>query len=375
MLRYAPANPDIEGINAWRAKSAEPVHVLLIHGICFKDSKWVEEANRELADALGMQPGPTTRTSIGADGGELYVGTLVGDGPPVRTFAILWSPVTKPVREKLCYDATKPTQPPDTTCPADGPRLPDARALLNANLKNVTLDGCLSEAVYAMGDDGIAHLGSTIEKGLEIALNGGNEVAPSDERSLAPLAEQTAPLFVITQSLGSKLFVDAAIRMANRSCAASANMGAALQRTVQVFMEANQIPILSLAYNPRLNPPECLRVKAAEVGTGTGLGALARLRQSAPAPKGGLLPKDVMRFPLKVAAFTDPNDLLSYTLVPAIDPASGIVASDVVVVNDWAWLGVYEDALAAHTTYGAKCRVKQVIANGTAGLSMPCTGP
>jgi hypothetical protein len=367
MLRYAPANPDIEGINAWR-KRDEAVQVLLIHGICPKDEKWVAQANRELAEALGMQAGPTTKRKIGDLGGELHVGRLVGDGPPVTTFALLWSPVTRPIREKLCYDTTSKTG----SCPGKSEHLADARAWLNAKLKNEILDGCLAEAVYAMGKPGIEQLGSTIEKGLEIALNGGNELAPSDELNLQPVGEQTAPLFVIAQSLGSKLFVDAAIRMANRSCEASRNMGRALQRTVQVFMEANQLPILALAYNPPLDPPDCLGVKAARAGTSTGLGALVRLRQSAPLREGAAVPKDVMRFPLKVAAFTDPNDLLSYTLVPAIDPASGIVASDIVVVNDWTWLGLYEDAMNAHTTYGAKCRVKQVIANGTAGLAAPC---
>ena len=372
MLRYAPTNPRIEGINDWRKRSADPVHVLMIHGICFKSRRWVDDANQELADALGMRPGPGRKVlPIGADGGELHVGELIGDGPPVRTFAILWSPVTRPIRRELCYDTTNATRAPDTTCPAGGPHLADSRAWLNAKLKNEVMDGCLSEAVYAMGKDGIAHLGSTIEQGLEIALNGGSAVAPADKLKLQELTQQDAPLFVITQSLGSKLFVDAAIALANRSCDASINMGHALQRTVQVFMEANQLPILALAYDPPLDPPDCVRMKSSAPGARTGLGALVRLRQSAPPPRGAAA-KDVMRFPLRVAAFTDPNDLLSYTLVPATGASSGIVASDIVMVNDWTWLGVYEDALAAHTTYGAKCRVKQVIAKGTAGLAAPC---
>jgi hypothetical protein len=44
-------------------------------------------------------------------------------------------------------------------------------------------------------------------------------------------------------------------------------------------------------------------------------------------------------------------------------------------VNDWAWLGLVENPMSAHTTYGDKCRVQQVIAYGAAGLTTPCANP
>ena len=363
-LRYAPEQPEIIGVESALAEG--PVDVVLVHGMCFKDETWVTSANQALAKALGMTVRKTQPAiPIGEFGGKLYESELDGPGGIVRTYAILWSPAAAHARESLCYDTNAPTP----SCPADDktPHLQDRRALINAQLKNTIMDGCLSEAMYAMGEDGIHVIGSTVEKGLEIALNGGRAVA--DKRSLSAFNDNNQPLFVVTQSLGSKLFIDAAIRMANRSCEASISVAHAIGRTTQVFMEANQLPILSLAYDPVLIDG-CAREKSHLVGPSSGLNALATLH--AAGRRDARLEKSAVAMPLKIAAFTDPNDILSYTLVPAPNVPGALEVSDIVLTNDWAWLGLFENPLGAHTTYGDKCRVQQVIAYGTKGLTTPC---
>ena len=351
-IRYAPPDADIRGI-ASELNPRQPVDVVFVHGMCPKDVRWVDASNAGLAAALGMEvvkPASAEGEPIGSSGGLLYRRELRGAAGTVRTYALLWSPVTAYVRRSLCYDTSKDT----ASCPAGTEHIPDRRALLNATLKNEIMDACLSEAVFAVGARGVQELGSTIEAGLDIALR-----------------DDAAPLFVVTQSLGSKLFTDAVIRMANRSCDAFQGMARTMRRTVQVFMEANQLPMLALAYNPSLRddcPAGAPRAKSASSANDTGLGALATLRAT---PPPGLRMEN-WQLPLKVAAFSDPNDILSYTLVPVKDRFPGLELADIVVANDWSWFGVAENPLTAHVTYGEKCRVQRVIAHGTKGLSEPC---
>ena len=364
MLRHAPASPDVIGIRSV-LKPGKGADVVLVHGMCFHDKQWVQDANDNLADALGWHriTNLSNGVPVGRYGGMLYENALSGpSGERVRTYAILWSQVSAGARVQLCYDTNAPTE----SCPDATAHIGDTRAAANALLKNQIMDGCLSDAVYAVGADGIERIGSTIEAGLTLALAGGHPLAPEAELTLAPLQDQTAPLFVVTESLGSKLFVDAAIRMASRSCEALTSMAVVMRRTVQIFIEANQLPILSLAYNPQLMN-KCPAVSGAEPRTGlTGFEALAQLR------KARLRPQEGLATPLKVVAFSDPNDVLSYTLVPASNLPQGLEVADVVLANDWSWLGFFENPYSAHTTYGSKCRVHHVIADGTAGLAMPC---
>ena len=361
-LRYAPSDPNIIGVRSILAPGT-PVDVVLVHGMCYHDISWVDGANQGLADALGLtitQPS-TEPIPIGSYDGKLYRRHLTGPkGELVRTFAILWSPVAENARAQLCYDANQPTD----SCKDSARLLGDRRAYVNALLKNEIMDGCLADAVYSVGKEGIDHIGSTVEAGLTLALAGRESVTADESVTLSPLQSQTAPLFIVTESLGSKLFVDAAIRMASRSCPAYRSMADTIGRTAQIFMEANQIPILTLAYNPALDN-KCVAVtEQSKAPQATGLSALVELRKTA------IRTKEALATPLRVAAFSDPNDILSYTLVP-YHPA-GLEVADIVLVNDWVWLALFENPYNAHTTYRKKCRVQRVIADGTAGLTESC---
>jgi hypothetical protein len=67
---------------------------------------------------------------------------------------------------------------------------------------------------------------------------------------------------------------------------------------------------------------------------------------------------------LAVVAFTDPNDLLSYRLLPARYTAPDVAVADVLVSNDGTWLGLIENPVTAHLDYLANPDVGTMIACG-----------
>ena len=77
--------------------------------------------------------------------------------------------------------------------------------------------------------------------------------------------------------------------------------------------------------------------------------------------------------PPQVVAFTDPNDLLSYPQVrskPADTHRYRVV--DVIVSNDWTWLGLLERPDRAHGWYD---RTSTVLIGCGRGTADACTRP
>ena len=66
----------------------------------------------------------------------------------------------------------------------------------------------------------------------------------------------------------------------------------------------------------------------------------------------------------RVVAFTDPNDLLSYRLLPARYAAPDVAVADVLVSNAGSWLGMIENPVAAHLDYLDNPDVATLIACG-----------
>jgi len=107
---------------------------------------------------------------------------------------------------------------------------------------------------------------------------------------------QTAPLFLISESLGSKIVVDSLQEFENKHQTESLrNKRAATWHTL--FLLANQIPILNLG----------VRDESGEAGHLSTFEDLATERNEHRNPR---LPN----VPLHVVAFSDPNDIFSYQL-------------------------------------------------------------
>jgi hypothetical protein len=255
--------------------------------------------------------------------------------------ALIWSPVVASLKKQLDYDLTG--QP--TNCAVPGECKP-RRALINGKLKDGLLDDCLADALAYQGRSHKAMRDRMVE-------------AITDVESSASLpGAGPRPLVLIADSLGSKLTFDALAEMlisprTERSAAAGES---AATRLVQVFMNANQLPILGLA-DQDIGPVEVKELKDFPIREDS----LQRLLnfKSQPRPL-------QLGFPSKMSlvAFTDPNDLLSYRLLPVRFTVPGVEVSDVLVSNDTTYFGLLERPDTAHTEYEANAEVRAFIACG-----------
>jgi len=118
-----------------------------------------------------------------------------------------------------------------------------------------------------------------------------------------------------------------------------------------LVMAANQIPLLSLADQPlpatmAESPPDSLQL-------------LLRKRRALAADRH-----------LTLVAFTDPNDLLSYTLPPEKYAQDGVTVYNILVSNAPTYLGLLERPDTAHLEYLGNPDVGRLIACGLPGSKL-----
>jgi hypothetical protein len=311
--------------------------------------------------------------------------------------AIVWSPVTTPLKRELCYDIHDRDNPVWKQCDAIQVCRQNAgvwkvdeeekiepymyqRAILNASLKEKLMNDCISDAFVYLGDRR-----EEIQAQVALALiqaagiRGGKRrqsTGQFNEDAINRAAQENAPLFLISESLGSKVLFDTLLMMISnlgeikglQESAAHALEGNLLlkalsangvavntqadleaikkagritvQRTVQIFLGSNQIPLLSLSEKDAL-------VKL-----------IKQIEEEFPTWQN--------RF--SIAAFTDPSDLFSYTLknsgYAANVEKAGVPVIDVVVSNSASWMGLIEWPNLAHEGYRTNNDVKRTILCG-----------
>ena len=339
-----------------------PLDVLFVHGMCTHDATWAAQAIQQLAAALGaratdaLRPTPVPGTEV-----VLYQQTLDSERGQVRANALLWSPVTTPLKQQLCYDESDKS----AICKASsGPAYPYDRASLNKSLKDGILDDCLSDAMIYQGKSR-DQVSEQVQKAILLTAAGsqGADAAAATERAGAVPA--SVPFVVVAESLGSKIAFDAIYKLVTSPDAATAKGGqATFDRTTQIFMGANQLPILALADQSLPGAPAMAQARTGEPAYPTDpIAALIAHRQA------GLRTPDIVAHaaprPPQVIAFSDPNDLLSYTLAPSQQAAvAGYPVVDVIVSNTTTWLGLFELPTTAHTSYLTNDAVARLIACG-----------
>ena len=337
-------------------KPDRPLDVLLVHGMCTQDESWARESVGQLVSGLGGDAAQValSRSEVGDTGIALYRQSLALAGGPVNINAILWSPLTRPLKAELCYDQSNKSG----ICTADqaATPYPYERASLNRALKDKLMDDCLSDAVIYQGKAREA-INQRMQAAILQAVGSGGGTG----RPLAPEGGETppdpVPLVLITDSLGSKITFDAIFRLTGTP----GQSAAALQvfnRMTLIFMRANQLPLLRLAemdLDGTMAPPGPGDFPAdpiqalVERSRGQGIGK----------------PTDVPT----VVAFTDPNDVLSYTLVNSPFAARATYPIiDVVVSNAPTYLGLLELPTTAHTNYPRNPTVQRMIACGEPAL-------
>lgn len=344
-----------------------PLEVVLVHGMCTHDEDWADRASKQLAKAVesnvALAP-PKTKARAAAVAGRPAVQVVEREasiqGSSLKMTALIWSPLTALLKMQLDYDTTGSP----TDCASDGTRKP-TRAWLNGKLKDGLLNDCLADALAYQGASRTFVQGAMVK-----ALTSVLERVP-----------ENAQLVLVSDSLGSKISFDAMSEMLQT---ASPGVRAAITRFGLIFMNANQLPILGLADQ--------------DVGA-----LVAASASSAHQPSAGEavtsrpLPKSLSDFltqrskiadkstwlvdgrpKLTVVAFTDPNDLLSYRLLPAYrrtgkdEPAVGVTFADVLVSNEQTFFGLLERPDTAHRNYLVNNDVASAIACGLPKKSPRC---
>lgn len=350
-----PGQTEFPGIAQLAAQTpGRSIDVLMVHGMCTHGQQWAKTSINRLSSMLGgpkeplisQEPVPETKTI-------LHRAELQTPHGSIRASAVVWSPVVAPLKAQLCYDQTNKSE----SCKAldtDSPPYPYARASLNRGLKDELLNDCLADAIIYQGKSRDAISAQLQRAILVAATTGGSKLAKSSVERAA--AQEATPIAFISESLGSKVAFDAIYMLQTSGDADERAAGVrTFDRFAQVYMGANQLPILSLADQDVGNET---KMRAATKYPADPLGALLNDRKAR-----SLL---VAREPLQVVAFTDPNDLLSYALSRA-KPVVSFDVIDVIVSNDWTYFEFLERPDTAHTGYRTNDSVMRLIACGTKG--------
>jgi hypothetical protein len=321
-----------------RDSAGDPVDVILVHGMCTRTGAWAHAAVDKIMAAI--EPGYVARPHSNlpppaAGTVQVVQREETVRGVPVRFSGLIWSPLTTGLKQQLDFDRTGTP----TDCALEGECRP-RRARLNGMLKDQLLNDCLADALIYQGDSR-----QTIRTHMMAVLD-------------ATIAGQGGgPLILITESLGSKITYDALNAMLERQASESQVRAAqkAAARLVQVFMVANQLPILGLADQVAGDRQIARLLPQADA-----LERFLTLRRSF------LRPADKRFSELTLVAFTDPNDLLSYRLLPSRYATPAVRVADVLVSNQSTYLGWLENPATAHTGYLDNPDVALVIACGWA---------
>ncbi len=309
--------------------------VLLVHGMCTHDAAWADETVATLAAQLVANAPPAAAKTAAAPGIQIVPHDVVTPQGTIRFRALIWSPLTTSIKQQLCYDQTDKS----AICTGTPPFTP-TRAKLNAQIKDSLVDDCLPDALIYQG---VAR--------EQIQLRMADAILAATRGS-----DPRAPLVVISESLGSKILFDTLLRMSEEPATSRAAMRE-VQRMAWLVMAANQIPLLHTAEQPIATSV------AMRASTPDSLQRLLAKRREPVADRDAVSP-------LNLVAFTDPNDLLSFTLPPERYREQGATVMNVLVSNARTWFGWLADPVKAHVDYLANPDVGSLVACGAPRSSL-----
>jgi hypothetical protein len=338
---------DIPGIAPLiTANGKKPVDIVLVHGMCTHDAHWARSAIDDLArtiDASYASNWPEAPAPPEPDRIEVVTRTAPLGGGTVRFTALVWSPLTAGLKQRLAYDLTG--APNDCSEPGNTEaNCKPKRAYFNGQIKDRLMNDCLADAMIYQG---ISH--RTIKGAMVQTIK--QVIDDQDTKG----GGNPGPLVVVAESLGSKLVFDALndmLSLPKGDPLALAGQRAAA-RLGLVFMAGNPMPLLRLADEPDATP----RPKADALPADS-LQRFLVLRRGFGIERRQALAK------LKLVAFTDPNDVLSYRLLRADYVSSDVDMANVLVSNRPTWFGLLEDPLGAHLGYLQNPDVDRLIIGG-----------
>jgi hypothetical protein len=325
------------------------LHVLWTHGMCTHEMSWAADRATRLAAALGGAATQTGTTEETAGLTRVLYQFQTPGGAFDATF-VLWSPMTRSFKRELDFDSPGSDR---------ANSFPYERATLNGGLKTKLVNDCLSDAVVYAGRHG-----DPIRVAMKLAVCrelGGTPVAgqPCDLTG----AELDRPIAVITESLGSKILLDAARAVFVEGRPADGGHSATTRRFASVqmiYLMANQIPLLDIASPLPIQPIPGVREEVRPHGS-----SLGRMVDMMDEARTGMPPERLaaMAAPT-VVAFTDPNDLLSYRLISTMLDVSRARLINVIATNETTWFGFLARPDSAHCGYTWNRNVFGLIAHG-----------
>lgn len=325
----APAAPRFAGLR--ELSPGKPIKVLVVHGMCTHDFNWVLGWTGAMARSFGSPAVPRPSEPVGGVQTARF-DFRDGDRVVEVTFA-LWSPMTWQAKATLAFDSP--------------PGFKFKRAKFNAAAKSLLINDCFSDPVIYSGSRAPGTIGAAIRTDMaEVVCRfiGGTW---AEEKCSG--AEAGADRAFITESLGSKVLVDAVERVVESGGGTNGPARAALADTRAVFMLANQLPLLRLAE---------LKTGATQRIPGQG-----ELRLFGPRDATGAADA---RSELQLVAFTDPNDQFGYRLTyDSIGERPDRVALfNVIVSNTATYFGLAANPWPAHVGYWDNPRIPALVLEG-----------
>lgn len=317
------------------------LHILIVHGMGIHPVGYSDPIAGALAKELGLSISGRTNIAVGGPfpAGWLRETLYTRGARQLHVWEITWSPATEWIKwGTFAYDIAQSHD----------------RQLVNGWLKKNLLDLNLADAVLYAGRYR-PEIQRPVQFGLDRLLDA---LQPGDRVAM------------LTMSLGSYILFDTieGARMeAGRSEEKRAlQLDQLAAQTSQIFMLANQIPLLRLS---DLEPSRGgSRTEAAQETESAGPPSplAGFIQQHDRAAKMLAIPAELR--PLQVVAFTDPNDLLSYKLQDA-DVGSHPCANVTLTVAPWSILGIAANPFKAHTGWTNDSRALRLLLNGSNGKS------
>lgn len=325
--------------------NGQPVDVVLVHGMCTTSASWPISVMLNVASAVGANASvPPVNTEVAkakSNEIQLVLGQAQTAAGTIRFSGLVWSPLVKDLKDQLRYDMTGK----ETDCKTSDECKPK-RASVNGKFKDTLLNDCLSDALAYQGIGRIAFRAA---------------MANTLTQVIQQASDSSGPIVIVSASLGSKMVFDALSDMLQAPTSHAQMLAANViqSRLAVVFMAANQLPILGLADQDLSSNKSAL---STDNSSGDSLTRFLSARRDhadkSARVRGGAFNK------LAVVAFTDPNDILSYRLLPSRYKSEQVDVADILVSNQPTFFGLLENPLSAHTTYFDNKDVARFIACG-----------
>lgn len=450
---------EVASISELLGQDARAATIVFIHGVgdhcpgyaLDPDYGWL---NRQIATQIGLRAVEgTLKEPIFVSDSDFVPGKKTTDktsrvsyrtadfeynGIPIHAVEITWSELTQWIKtQQLDYDSTVPLPKAQDrrsdcfyTLPSDPEKFPRSsapppRAYVNRMLKEQVLNRSLADTLIYVGDRGPA-IQRGVAEALCLALGGvkypigshgegqGHMCEWPSAKREGQRADEARKYFFVTHSLGSRILYDTLLGLtgdivnpnrptfsatgpANEVEGARAYVCHMIAQTAAVYMMANQLPVLGLAYDDpkrgseagatRLDVEEGLPLR----GCGAGSTPDEVASSSEPVDRSimldhfeqmwerareeELLSQDAK---LTIVAFTDTNDLLSWPIPKwYLKNDEGkqlpMTITNVYVRNTTPWFGFLAWPDAAHVDYLSRKEVWDVIVKGARkGKVCPC---